>query len=40
MHFKPAKPIILQTDTSGVAITSIPNQYDSFGILRPVNFYW
>jgi hypothetical protein len=38
-HFDPAKPIILQTDASGFAIAGILNQYDSFGILRPVNFY-
>jgi len=38
-HFDPAKPTILQTDASGFAIARIPNQYDSFGILRPVNFH-
>jgi hypothetical protein len=38
-HFDPAKPIILQTDPSGFAITGILNQYDGFGVLRPVNFY-
>jgi hypothetical protein len=38
-HFDPAKPIILQTDASGFAIAGILNQYDGFGILRPVNFY-
>jgi len=38
-HFDPAKPIILQTDTSGFAIAGILNQYDVFGVLRPVNFY-
>jgi len=38
-HFDPAKPIILQTNASGFAIAGILNQYDGFGILRPVNFY-
>ena len=38
-HFDRAKPIILQTDASGFAIAGILNQYDSFGILRPDNFY-
>jgi len=38
-HFDPAKPIILQTDASSFAIAGILNQYDGFGILRPVNFY-
>ena len=38
-HFDPAKPIIRQTDASGFAIAGILNQYDGFGILRPVNFY-
>jgi len=38
-HFDPAKPIILQTDASGFAIAGILNQYDVFGVLRPVNFY-
>jgi hypothetical protein len=38
-HFDPAKPIILQPDASGFAIAGILNQYDGFGILRPVNFY-
>jgi hypothetical protein len=38
-HFDPAKPIILQTDASGFAIAAILNQYEGFGILRPVNFY-
>ena len=38
-HFDPQKPIILQTDASGFAIAGILNQYDGFGILRPVNFY-
>jgi len=38
-HFNPAKPIILQTDASGFAIAAILNQYDGFGVLRPVNFY-
>jgi len=37
-HFDQAKPIILQTDASGFAIAGILNQYDGFGILRPVNF--
>jgi len=39
LHFKPTKPIILWSDTTGFAITSIPKQYDSFEILKPVNFY-
>ena len=38
-HFNPAKPIILQMDMSGFAITGILNQYDAFGVLRPLNFY-
>jgi hypothetical protein len=38
-HLHPAKPIILLTDASGFAIAGILNQYDGFGILRPVNFY-
>jgi hypothetical protein len=38
-HFNPQKPIILQTDGSGFAIAGIINQYNGFGILRPVNFY-
>jgi len=38
-HFDPAKRIILQTDASGFAIAGILNQYDVFGVLRPVNFY-
>jgi hypothetical protein len=37
-HFDPAKPIILQTVASGFAIAGILNQYDGFGIFRPVNF--
>jgi len=38
-HFHPRKPIILQTDASGLAIAAIVNWYDGFGTLRPVNFY-
>ena len=38
-HFDPAKPMILQTDASCVAIAGIVHQYDGFGILRLVNFY-
>ena len=38
-HFDPEKPITLQTDASGFAIAGIVNQYDGFGILRPVSFY-
>jgi hypothetical protein len=38
-YLDPAKPIILQTDASGVAKAGILNQCDGFGILRPVNFY-
>jgi len=38
-HFDPARPIILQTDASGLAIAGILDQYDVFGVLRPVNFY-
>jgi hypothetical protein len=38
-HFDLAKPIILQTDTSGFAIAGILNQFNVFGILRPVNYY-
>jgi hypothetical protein len=38
-HCDPAKPIILQMDASGFAIAGILNQYDVFGVLRPVDFY-
>ena len=38
-HFDPTKPITLQTDASGFAIAGILNQYDGFGVLRPVAFY-
>jgi hypothetical protein len=38
-HFDPQKPIIVQTDASTFAIASILNQFDGFGILRPVNCY-
>jgi hypothetical protein len=38
-HFNPATLIILQTDMSGMALAGIPNQYDVFGVLSPVNFY-
>jgi len=38
-HFDPPKPIILQTDASGFAIAGILNQYDVFGVVKPVNFY-
>ena len=38
-HFDPEKPITLQTDASGFAIAGIMNQYDGFGVLRPVAFY-
>lgn len=38
-HFDPQKPIIVQTDASGFAIAGIINQYDGFGVLRPVAFY-
>jgi hypothetical protein len=37
-HFNPQKPVILNTDASGVAIPGILNQYDRFGILCPANF--
>jgi len=36
---RPCKPIILQRDASGFEIAGILNQYDGFGILRPINFY-
>jgi hypothetical protein len=39
-HFNPATPIIHQTDASGFVIAGIPNQYNAFGVLRPVNFYF
>jgi len=39
-QFDLGKIIILQTDASGFAITGIFNQYDQFGTLRPVNFYY
>ena len=38
-HFDPENPIILQTDASRFAIAGIVNQYDGFGVLRPVSFY-
>jgi hypothetical protein len=38
-QFDPAKQIILQTDASGFTIAGIPNPYDSFAIIRPVNIY-
>ena len=38
-HSDPAKLIILQTNANIFTIAGILNQYDSFGILRPVNFY-
>jgi hypothetical protein len=38
-HFDPSKPITLQTDASGFAIAGILNQYDGFGVLRPVAFF-
>jgi hypothetical protein len=39
-HFHLAKPIFLQMDASGFAIAGILNQYNIFGVLRPVNFYF
>jgi hypothetical protein len=38
-HFDPAKMIILEMDASRFSIAGILNQYDVFGVLRPVNFY-
>jgi hypothetical protein len=38
-YFGPAKPIILHTDACGFAIAGILNQYDVFGVPRPVHFY-
>jgi len=38
-YFDLAAPIILQMATSGFTIPGIQNQYDGFGVLRPVNFY-
>ena len=38
-HFDQAKPIILQKDASGFPIAGILNQYNGFGVVRPVNFY-
>jgi hypothetical protein len=38
-HFHPAKPIILQTDASGFAITGISIQYEGLHIPCAVNFY-
>jgi hypothetical protein len=38
-HFDPATSIILQMAMSGFVIAGIPNQYDVFGVLRPVNLY-
>jgi hypothetical protein len=37
--FDRAKPISLQTDTSGFVIAGILNQYDAFGDLSQFNFY-
>ena len=37
-HFNPEKPIVLQTDASGFGIAGILNQFDDFGVLRPVAF--
>jgi len=39
-HLDPAKPIIPQTDASGFAIAGLLNQYNVFGVLRHVNFYY
>jgi len=36
--FRSPKPIILQTDASGFTIAGNLNQYNVFGVLRPVNF--
>lgn len=38
-HLDPAKPTILQTDTSSFAFAGILNRYHSFGMLRSVNFH-
>jgi hypothetical protein len=38
-HFDSAKPTILKSDSSSFSIAGILNQYDSFRILRPVNFH-
>jgi len=37
-HFKPQKPIILQTDAGCFTIAGILKQYEGLKILRPVNF--
>ena len=39
-HFNRNKLIVLRTDASGFAIAGIINQFDSFGELRPVSFYF
>ena len=38
-HLNPSMPIILQTDANSFTIAGILNQYDGFGIPRPVNIY-
>jgi hypothetical protein len=38
-HFDAEKPITLQTDASDFAIAGILNQFDGFGVLRPISFY-
>lgn len=38
-HFNLAKPMIIKMAASGLAIAGILNQYDVFGVPRPVNFY-
>jgi hypothetical protein len=35
-HFNPEKSIIFQTDASEFVIAGILNQFDDFGVLRPV----
>lgn len=39
MHFEVAEPTILQTDASGFMNSRILNQYNGFGIRRPVICY-
>jgi hypothetical protein len=38
-QFNPQKPSILQSDSSGVAISSILPLYNGFQIISPVNLY-
>jgi len=39
MHFDLAMLIILQSDANSFSLAGILNKYNSFGILKPVNFF-